>query len=52
MGLEELNANAKLIASAPELLEQLKKVIDAFMDGSINRDHILTSQDLIKQATE
>jgi hypothetical protein len=44
-------ADEVLRATAPELLEQLIKVIEAVKDSSINVDHIAFSEELIKKAT-
>jgi len=52
MSDEEQRANAKLIATAPQLLTQLSKVIKAVNDVSINIDHVNHSIELIKLATE
>ncbi len=49
---EEEEANAKLLASAPKLLEQLNRIVLAVEEGNINIDHINYSKDLIRQATE
>ena len=50
--MKNWEANAKLIAAAPELLEQLNKIVNATEDGSINSDHINYSKELIKKATK
>jgi len=56
MGYQELEANAKLIASAPEMLEMLQKMYDYYstseiISGSL-RSFMIETRELIKKATE
>lgn len=53
MSREEMEANAKLISKAPELLQQLEKLynsIDSCID--LTPELLIETQQLIKQATE
>ena len=47
---EESLANARLIASAPEMLEALKTLVKAYNEGRINQDHITEAKKLISKA--
>lgn len=48
------NANAKLIAAAPEMLEALRNIVDYWNSGNFSRDHKMWSnmESIIKKATE
>lgn len=47
----EAEANAKLIACAPELLETLKNLVQAFYEDDVKMSYLEKAEDLIKKAT-
>lgn len=48
MTIEEFTANAKLIASSPEMLEMLKEIVHIFKRGEFDTDQNIGGRLLIK----
>ena len=49
---EEHDANAKLIAAAPEMLKRLKYVVSWLEDANVHKTFVKHFKDTIKKATE